>query len=71
MTKIAGELQQLAIRNNIVVFNLSQVNNDSRNKEGGTVMLKGSGALFHSSDVIFILYEDSGQLKVMISKNKF
>lgn len=71
MTKLATEIQQMAIRNNIVVFTLSQVNNDSRNKDGGSVTLKGSGALFASSDVIMILSEDGGEVKLTIAKNKF
>ncbi len=40
MTKIAVDIQQMAIRNNMVVFSLSQVNNDSRNKDGASTTLK-------------------------------
>ena len=71
MTMLAGEIQKMAIRNNVIVFSLSQVNNDSRNKEWAQVMLKWSWALFQSSDVIFILYEDMREIKLTIAKNKF
>lgn len=71
MTKLATEIQHLAIKYNIVIFNLSQVNNDSRNKDGWSVTLKGSWALFHSSDVILIIHEDAWSLKLTIAKNKF
>jgi len=71
MTMLAWEIQKMAIRNQCVVFNLSQVNNDSRDKEWSKVMLKWSWALFQSSDVIFILYEEMFDLKLAIAKNKF
>ena len=71
MSTLAGEIQKMAIRNNCVVFSLSQVNNDSREKEWNKVMLKWSWDLFQSSDVIFILYEDSNEIKLSIAKNKF
>lgn len=71
MTKIAVDIQQMAIRNNIVVFSLSQVNNDSKGKDWASTTLKGSGSLFASTDVIFILFEEAGKLKLTISKNKF
>lgn len=71
MTKIAVDVQQMAIRNNMVVFSLSQVNNDSRNKDGASTTLKWSGSLFASTDVIFILFEEEWSLKLSITKNKF
>lgn len=71
LSKLALDMQQMAIRNDIVVFSISQVNNESRSKDGVSSTLKGSGGLFSSSDVIFILYEESGIIKLDITKNKF
>jgi replicative DNA helicase len=71
ITNIAIEIQQLAIRNNITVFSLSQVNNDSRFKDWENITLKWSWQIFASSDVIFILNKDSWLLNITIAKNKF
>lgn len=71
MTKIAVDLQKLAIESNVMLFNLSQVNNESRFGAGNTMSPKGSGAIFASSDVIFALYSDNWARKLKIAKNKY
>jgi len=57
-TTYALTIQALAIESNATIFSLSQLNNDSKNKEGGDVTLKGSGDLFSASDVIITLSKD-------------
>jgi len=71
MTKVAQELQQLAINTGITLFNLSQANNESRFKEGENIQPKWSGAIFASSDVIFAMSKTDGQLFFTIAKNKY
>lgn len=71
LTKIAQELQQLAIETNTTIFNISQVNNDSRFKESGKIQPKWSGAIFASSDIIFALSRDWNNLQLNILKNKY
>jgi predicted ATP-dependent serine protease len=71
MTRNASMLQELAKTENISLFVVSQVNNDSRFKDGEAVTLKGSGALFHSSDLILTLHRDtSSNINMTIAKNK-
>jgi predicted ATP-dependent serine protease len=71
MTRNASMLQELAKTENIVLFVVSQVNNDSRFKDGEAVTLKGSGALFHSSDLILTLHRDQNAgINMTIAKNK-
>ncbi len=71
MTNLAIDMQQLAIAEKTSIFSLSQVNNDSRNKDWTSITLKGSGALFAASDVIFWLSRVDWCLKLSIAKNKF
>jgi hypothetical protein len=70
-TNYAQSIQALAIESNATIFSLSQLNNDSRNKEGGDVTLKGSGDLFSASDVIITLSKDWEFTKCWLMKNKF
>lgn len=70
-TNYAQSIQALAIESNATIFSLSQLNNDSRNKEGGDVTLKGSGDLFSASDVIITLSKDWEFTKCGLMKNKF
>lgn len=71
MTRNAAMLQELAKTENITLFVVSQVNNDSRFKDGEAVTLKGSGALFHSSDLILTLHRDQNAgINMTIAKNK-
>ena len=69
MSKLAIEIQTIAIHNNITIFSLSQVNNESKNKSD--IILKWSWWLVASSDVIFWLYFENGKRKLKITKNKF
>jgi len=71
MTAYALGIQQFAIETWITIFSLSQVSNTSRNSDDSSATLKGSWALFASSDVIFLLYRESGDLKFSIMKNKY
>lgn len=71
MTKVAQELQQLAITTWISFFNLSQANNDSRFKKWSEIQPKWSWAIFASSDLLFALNREENNLYFTISKNKF
>lgn len=64
-------IQQLAIESNATIFSLSQVNNDSRNKDWWEVTLKWSWDLFAASDVIIILAQEWALGTISIMKNKF
>lgn len=70
-TTYALAIQALAIESNATIFSLSQLNNDSKNKDGGDVTLKGSGDLFSASDVIITLSKDGEFTKIWLMKNKF
>jgi predicted ATP-dependent serine protease len=72
MTRNAGMLQQLAKSEDITLFLVSQTNNDSRFKNGEEATLRGSGALFHSSDLILTLHRETeaDQIIMTIAKNK-
>ena len=69
MSNLAVWIQRLAIQNNITIFSLSQVNNDSKNSTD--IVLKWSWWLFASSDIVFGLYWDNWERKLKIAKNKF
>ena len=70
-TNYALSIQALAIESNATIFSLSQLNNESRNKEGWDVTLKGSGDLFSASDVIITLSKDWEFMMIWLMKNKF
>lgn len=70
-TNYALSIQALAIESNATIFSLSQLNNDSRNKEWGDVTLKWSGDLFSASDVIITLSKEWNFTKIWLMKNKF
>ena len=74
MTKVALELQKMAKKNNIALFDLSQVSNEQAKGSGGiTFKAKGSGALVASADVLLTLSPGSidWMLELEVSKNKF
>jgi len=71
MTKIAQEIQLLAIETWVIIFNISQANNESRFKSGDQIMPKWSWAIFASSDVMFTLNRDWKDLFYTIAKNKY
>jgi len=68
---IALWIQRIWIETNCVTYAISQVNNESRNKDWNSVMLKWSGAFFAASDVVMILSESWSFLKLDMVKNKF
>lgn len=70
MTNAAIRIQKMAIENKVTVFNISQVNNTSKDTKQN-MQPKGSGALFASSDVILWIYRDNGELKASLVKNKY
>lgn len=69
MTKLAVWVQRIAIQNNITIFSLSQVNNDSKNSTD--IILKWSWWLVASSDIILWLFFENWERKLKIAKNKF
>lgn len=74
MTEVAVKLQELAISNNIAIFDLSQISNAGSNYSyGDTIPSKGSWALVASWDVWLILSrgDKEGTLNVTIAKNKY
>lgn len=70
MSKNAVEIQKMAKKLNVTVFMVSQVNNDSRFKDGEEMSLRGSGALFQSSDCILMLNRDGDNIYMTLAKNK-
>lgn len=75
MTNIAVSIQQLAIKNNIAVFDLSQVSNEWANyASGDAIPSKWSGALVASADVGLMLKREKWvewKIVLHIAKNKF
>jgi hypothetical protein len=80
MTKIAGDIQKLAISTWKPFFDLSQVSNEgTRYKVGDMIPSKGSGAFVHACDVGLVLtkWEESEITKnrniinLTLAKNKF
>ena len=74
MTCVATELQQLAIRKNIVIFDMSQIANDSiEYKSWWKIPSKWSWALVASADVNLVMVRDkqNNHNNLYIAKNKF
>lgn len=75
MTKLAVQIQQLAIRNHIAIFDVSQISNDGqKNKNSDIIPSKWSGALVASADVWLLMSRDAvdeTKIIVKIAKNKF
>lgn len=72
LSNIAIEIQQLAIRNNIAVFDLSQIANEWINyKRWWIIPSKWSWSLVASADVWLMLYKKDWRLYLNIAKNKF
>lgn len=74
MTKIATSIQQLAIRNNIAIFDLSQISNDGAGYElGWVIKSKWSWALVASADIGLVMQRDKGNNHniLFVAKNKF
>ena len=74
MTQIARKLQQLAIKNNIAIFDLSQTSNEWAKAESDVIHAKWSGALVASADIVLVMKRDKieeNTLNVKVAKNKF
>lgn len=74
MTRIAQEIQKMAISTGKPFFDLSQVSNEwTRYKVGDMIPSKGSGAFVFACDIGLVLYrwDDARQIKLSLAKNKF
>lgn len=74
MTTVARKLQQLAIKNNIAIFDLSQTSNEWAKSDSDVIHSKWSGALVASADVVLVMKRDSIEEKglvIKVAKNKF
>jgi len=75
MTNIAVAIQQLAIKHNIAIFDLSQISNSGTNYvQGDAVPSKWSGALVASCDIGLVMKKDKlrdNTVIIHIAKNKF
>lgn len=74
MTEVAVRIQQLAIKNNIAIFDMSQISNDSIDyKSGWKIPSKWSGALVASADINLVMQRDkvTNHNLLYIAKNKF
>ena len=73
IAEITRKLKQAALRENIPIIELSQLNRDidkRTDKEPGLSDLRESGAIEQDSDVVIFLYESNNQIKLKISKNR-
>lgn len=75
MSKVAQELQKMAITTKKVFFDLSQVSNEGAKsyKVGDMIPSKGTGAFVHACDVGLVLHkwEDKNIMYLTLAKNKF
>ena len=80
MTRIAGDIQKMAISNWKPFFDLSQVSNEgTRYKVGDMIPSKGSGAFVHACDVGLVLtkweeseiHKNRNIINLTLAKNKF
>lgn len=74
MTKIAQEIQKMAISTWKPFFDLSQVSNDgTKYKVGDMIPSKGSGAFVHACDIGLVLHkwEEKNMIHLSLAKNKF
>lgn len=75
MTNIAVKLQQFAIKNNIAVFDISQISNEwAKSQDSDVIHSKWSGALVASADIGLVMKRDKideNIITIKIAKNKF
>lgn len=72
MSKVAVQIQLLAIETNAAILDLSQISNEwTSYKVWGVIPSKWSGAFVASSDVCIMLYRRDGLLRLTLAKNKF
>ena len=73
IAEITRKLKQTALREDIPIIELSQLNRDidkRTDKEPSLSDLRESGAIEQDSDVVIFLYEKEGTIKLKISKNR-
>lgn len=74
LTEAAYRIQDMAVRENVMVFDLSQVSNDGKEFVHGSVIpSKGSGELVSAGDVCLVLTKSKMDrfLDLHLAKNKF
>jgi replicative DNA helicase len=71
LDKIAKRLQELAIRTNSIVFNVSQSNNESKFKPANEQTPKWSGTIYQSTDILITLARNWNGIDLCVLKNKF
>ena len=75
MTNVARKLQQLAIKNNIAIFDLSQTSNEWAKWDSEVIHSKWSGALVSSADIVLVMRRDTMKeengIIIKVAKNKF
>lgn len=74
MTRIAQDIQKMAITSKKPFFDLSQVSNEwSSYKVGDMIPSKGTGAFVFACDIGLVLYkwDNQWELKLSVAKNKF
>lgn len=74
MSEVATRMQDMAVRENVMVFDLSQVPNDGKDYVAGSIIpSKGSGELVAAADVGLVMTRNKKEkyLELHIAKNKF
>lgn len=74
MTNVAVQIQNMAVKYDVMVFDLSQVSNEGKDYVKWSVIpSKWSGALAHSADVSLVLTRNpkDSHLELHVAKNKF
>ena len=73
IAEITRKFKQTALREDIPIIELSQLNRDidkRTDKEPTLSDLRESGAIEQDSDIVIFLYEKDGEIKLKISKNR-
>lgn len=75
MAMVAKKMQEIAIKSNSIMLNLSQISNDTAKElsRGNTsfITLKGAWEFIASSDVVILLHMMDGDLIATVAKTKF
>lgn len=75
MAMVARKMQELAIKSNTIMLNLSQISNDTAKElsKGNTsfITLKWAGEFIASSDVVLLLHMMDWEMIVTVAKTKF
>jgi len=72
INEISLTLQQLAIKENIAIIGVSQLNRDTKmNRDAGLHHFKGSGNIENSADIAITLHKnDDDKLQLYVNKNR-